>query len=262
MIARVRQLCHQDKSVSAALMYGSFTKSEGDAFSDIEFYVYLDDAAYNTLDPAGWLAQIGSVALYFVNEFWVGAAIFENLVRGEFHFERTTDMSKIREWKESAGFPPAEAMLILDRTGELATHLNFISGSGPDRTSVENVTWLWHSFLNWMLFGMNVLARGERARALECLWFVQRDLLWFVRVSEATTDHWQTPSKHAEQDISRPAYDRYAACTATLYDQSLEQAYQAAWTWGKELIHTLAREYGFDPHPDLIQLLDRRFAES
>ncbi|HYN89578.1 MAG TPA: lincosamide nucleotidyltransferase Lnu(B), partial [Ardenticatenaceae bacterium] len=41
MIARVRQLCHADERVVAALMYGSFTKGEGDGFSDIEFYLFI-----------------------------------------------------------------------------------------------------------------------------------------------------------------------------------------------------------------------------
>jgi predicted nucleotidyltransferase len=42
MIARVRQLCQEDERIVGAFMYGSFTKGEGDAFSDIEFYVYYD----------------------------------------------------------------------------------------------------------------------------------------------------------------------------------------------------------------------------
>src|SRR3954447_5748983 len=36
MIARLRDLCLQDERVVAALLYGSFTRGEGDAFSDIE----------------------------------------------------------------------------------------------------------------------------------------------------------------------------------------------------------------------------------
>ncbi len=39
MIERVRELCHADRRVTGAFMYGSFTLGEGDEFSDIEFYV-------------------------------------------------------------------------------------------------------------------------------------------------------------------------------------------------------------------------------
>jgi lincosamide nucleotidyltransferase B/F len=41
MITRVRTLCMQDAQILAALMYGCFTRDEGDQFSDIEFYLFL-----------------------------------------------------------------------------------------------------------------------------------------------------------------------------------------------------------------------------
>jgi len=174
MIACVRQLCQEDERIVGAFTYGSFTTGEGGAFSDIEFYVYLDAAVYHAFQPATWVGQIAPVALYFTNEFGTGTAIFENLVRGEFHFERAAHMEQIRAWKQEAGFPPVESMLLLDRTGELTEHLRFISGLGPDRGTADQVSQFWHRTLDWMLFGANVLARGERARALEVLWWVQR----------------------------------------------------------------------------------------
>ena len=118
-------------------MYGSFTKGEGDAFSDIEFCVYLDEATYSAWDAPAWVAQVAPVALYLTNEFGTGTAIFENLVRGEFHFEPAADMGQIRAWKQDAGFPAAEAMLIVDRSGELTEHLQYISGPGPERGRAE-----------------------------------------------------------------------------------------------------------------------------
>ena len=39
MIQRVRELCGADARVTGAFMYGSFTLGEGDAYSDIEFYI-------------------------------------------------------------------------------------------------------------------------------------------------------------------------------------------------------------------------------
>jgi lincosamide nucleotidyltransferase len=261
MVAQVRQLCREDERVVAAWMYGSFAQGEGDAYSDIEFCIYLEDGAYDAFDPAQWVSQVAPVALYFVNEFGTGTAIFENLVRGEFHFERAADIAKVRDLKQTEGFPAAEAMLIHDRTGELTGHLRHISGPGPDRSAAEQVAWLFHSYLNWMLFGASVLARGERARALEILWFVQRYLLQFARVSEGTTEHWLTPSRNVERDLSQAAYERFVNCTATLNGRDLERAYRAAWEWGKELTSTLAGQYGFDPQEALVRRLDERFDE-
>jgi lincosamide nucleotidyltransferase len=260
MIARVRQLCRQDERIVGAFMYGSFTTGEGDSFSDVEFYVYLDEAAYHAFQPAAWVGQIAPVALYFANEFGTGTAIFENLVRGEFHFERAKEMAQIRAWTEEAGFPPAGAMLIVDRTGELIKHLETISGPGPARGTSQHVSTLWHRFLNWMLFGTSVLARGERARALEVLWWVQRYLLWFARLREDSTAHWQTPSKSVENDLSPAVYGRYVACTASLTGADPERAYRAAWTWAKEMIRALAIERGLDPQEALMRRLDAHFS--
>ena len=261
MIDRVRDLCQQDEGIVGALMYGSFTRGEGDAHSDIEFCLYLDEASYDDFDSVAWLEQIAPVAVYFTNEFGVGTAIFENLIRGEFHFDRVIDMAQIPSWKEVTGFPPVEKMLLVDRTGELARYLQQISGPGSERATDENVAGLWHSYLNWMIFGTNVLARGERARALEILWFVQRYLLWFVRVKEASTEHWPTPSKNVERDISPAAYERYVTCTASLRERELEQAYQSAWEWGQELIDELSSQFNFNPHPSLMQQMDNRISE-
>jgi lincosamide nucleotidyltransferase len=259
MIARVRQLCRQDDRVVGALMYGSFTKGEGDAFSDIEFYLYLDEVSYSKVQPEEWVAQIAPVALYLTNEFGTGTAIFENLVRGEFHFERAEEMAQIRAWKQEAGFPPAEAMLIVDRTGELTEHLRYISGPEPDRGTADQVSLLWRRTLNWMLFGVNVLARGERARALQVLWWVQRSLLWFARLQEGSTVHWQTPSRNVEKDLAPETYARYIECTAGLRGADLERAYQAAWAWEKEMVQSLAVEYDIDPQAALVQRLDAHF---
>jgi lincosamide nucleotidyltransferase len=260
MIARVRQLCQEDPRIVGALMYGSFTKGEGDAFSDIEFCIYLDEGADREFEPSAWVAQVAPVAVYLTNEFGVGTAIFENLVRGEFHFERATDMAHIRSWKQESGYPPVEAMLLVDRTGELTDHLRAISGPGPERGTAEQVTVLWQRYLNWMIFGTNVLARGERARALEILWWVQRYLLWFARLREGSTVHWQTPSKNVEGDLSPEAYGRYIACTAGLWEGDLEHAYGSAWAWGKETIRVLAAERDLDPQDALVQRLDALFA--
>ena len=260
MISRVRYVCHADPRITAALMYGSFTTGEADAYSDIEFVIFIDDSDLATFDPVAWLDRIAPVALYFVNEFGVGTAIFENLIRGEFHFDPTSSMAQVRTWGDETGFPDPSAMLILDRTGELIAHLAQISGPGPDRTDPATVAWHWHTYLNWILFGSAVLARGERARALEILWYIQRSLLRFARLIEGSTDHWPIPSRDVEHDLSLKTYRRYVACTASLANEALERAYAAAWTWGRELARTLSVTHELDPHEALLATMDERFA--
>ena len=98
MIERARELCRQDERVVSALMYGSFVLEEGDRFSDIEFYLFFDDEATEGLREEAWVAQIAPLELYYVNEFGNGTAIFENLVRGEFHFEAASSVGLVDAW--------------------------------------------------------------------------------------------------------------------------------------------------------------------
>jgi predicted nucleotidyltransferase len=59
MIGRVREACERDDRLVSALMYGSFALGEGDAFSDIEFYLFFRDDALEEIDeppssPRDW----------------------------------------------------------------------------------------------------------------------------------------------------------------------------------------------------------------
>ncbi len=42
-------------------------------------------------------------ALYFVNEFGVGTVILDGPIRGEFHFDKASDIARIdTTWRETA----------------------------------------------------------------------------------------------------------------------------------------------------------------
>ena len=259
MIERVRYLCRLDERLAAAMMYGSFAQFEGDEFSDIEFILFFYDEALGDVDQEEWVARIAPVELYFVNEYGNGTAIFESLVRGEFHFDKASDIQKIDEsWKETDWFPSLEAALVLDRTGELTRRLRKIVGPTPDRDTPEQIRFLYNCFVNWFLFGSNLLARGELARALDLLEMVQDQLLRMIRVSEHSTEHWINPSKLLEKDISEASYARYVACTANLDERALWGAYFSAWSWGRELMSSLAEGYGVALPAALLDRLDRR----
>ncbi len=131
MIERVRELCVADSRLVAAMMYGSWTLGEGDAYSDIEFALFFADTALVAIDQRVWVEQIAPVDLYFVNEFGNGTAIFAHLIRGEFHFEPASRMAQVRDWRPSAHFPSLDATLLVDRTGELSEHLATLDRSAP-----------------------------------------------------------------------------------------------------------------------------------
>jgi len=263
MIERVRHLCRLDERLVAAMMYGSFAQFEGDEFSDIEFILFFYDEVLADVDGEEWVARIAPVELYFVNEYGNGTAIFENLVRGEFHFEGASDIRKIDDsWRETDWFPSLEATLVLDRTGELSRRLQAVVGPPLDRHTPEQVRFLCNCFVNWFLFGTNLLMRGELARALDFLGVVQNQLLRMIRISERSTDHWPNPAKLLEKDISEASYARYVACTANLDPVALWSAYLSAWSWGRELMSSLANEQDVALPTTLLDRLDRRFTDA
>ena len=78
-------------------------------------------------------------------------------------------MSQVQNWAENVWVDDADSMIILDRTGDLREHLTVLVGYGPDRSQPEYISLLFRRFLDWMIFGTNVLRRGEYASALEIL---------------------------------------------------------------------------------------------
>jgi lincosamide nucleotidyltransferase len=263
MIERVRYLCRLDERLEAAMMYGSFAQFEGDEFSDIEFILFFYDEVLGDVNQEEWVTRIAPVELYFVNEYGNGTAIFENLIRGEFHFDRASDIQKIDEsWRETDWFPSLETALVLDRTGELTRRLRSIVGPTLAHDTPQQIRFLCNCFINWFLFGSNLLARGELARALDLLGIVQDQLIRMIRISERSTEHWFNPSKLLEKDISEASYARFVACTANLNEEALWSAYLSAWYWGTELMSSLAEGHGVALPAALLDRLDQRLAQA
>lgn len=261
MIDRVRHLCHQDGRIAAALMYGSFSQNEGDEYSDIEFYIFVNDTEFDNFVPADWVQQISPLLLYFVNDFGVGIAIFENMVRGEFIFEKISEILHIPSLKRILSFPQTDRMLLLDRTGDLR-ELAHQSATGFQRSSDENVASTYNNFLNFLLSGLCLLARGERARALDMLSMVHRYLLLLIRIHEGKILQSDTrPFRNLEKDISPSSYNVFIECTGSLQGDGLERAYKASWSWSKQIIDELGGRHNITPPLKLIQSIDSRVEE-
>jgi lincosamide nucleotidyltransferase len=264
MIERTRRVCREDERLVAAMMYGSFAQGEGDGFSDIEFILFFEDEVLDGLDQEEWVSRISPVGLYFENEYGNGTAIFENLVRGEFHFDSAADIERIvgASMRDADWLPSLEDTLVLDRTGELTPRLREIVGPPPEREAPEQIRFVCDCFVNWFLFGTNLFARGELARSLDLLGLVRDRLLQMARVLEGSTVHWFNAAKYLEKEISETSYARYAACTARLDGQELRRAYLSAWRWGRELMSSLGNRHGAAPPTDLLERLDLHVAET
>ncbi len=261
MIADLRRLCNADERLEAAMLYGSFPLGEADRYSDIDCILFFYDPWLPDVDRRLWAGQIGPIELFYTNEFGTQVAIYSNLVRAEFHFDPASSMRKIDDWRGSTWFPTLEAAILVDRNGALHRHLQPLSGPRPDHETREEARTLCDGFLNWYLFGANVLARGEHARALEILHILQDNLLRSVRTLEGRTGHWITPTRSLEAEISAEAYRRYRSCTASLEPGALRAAYGETWLWGNELLAGLSRRHALALPVELIAKLDAELAE-
>lgn len=263
LIGRLAKICRQDPQLVAAMHYGSFAHLEADEFSDLDIILYFEDAAVSDIDQRAWLEQIAPVELFYINEFGNSAAIFETLmdkalIRGEFHFDPAGDMAKLEGYRGQMWFPSLETTLIVDKSGALSRQLGPFTGPPPAHESAQDASYLCDSFLNWFLFGQNLLARREYARALEVMTLLHDNLLRMARLIEGKTQRWITPTRRLEQDLSPEAYTRYRGCTAPLKPETLRQAYRLAWVWGNEMMVSLAGRYGFTLPESLIQKLSHR----
>lgn len=258
MIERVRELCRNDPRISAAFMFGSFAIGEGDEFSDIEFALFFSDESLPAVDQQEWVSRIEPVELYFQDDFGHHTAIFANMVRGEFHFMPASGIPVVESWQGYGWFPSPESTILVDRTGELERYLRPMIGGPPERDTAGTVRSVSCNFINLTLFGVNLLGRGENARAWAMLSQLHGNLLKLVRLSERTTAHWPTPSRGLENDLSAAAYERYRSCTADLDPASLRRAYRETWRWGCELMMAAARSHDVSLPENILEALKGR----
>ena len=256
IIEKVRELSERHDRVVSTLMYGSFALGEGDLFSDIEFYLFFKDEALEGLGEEAWVGQIAPLALYYVNEFGNGTAIFENLVWGEFHFEAASNVGLLDAW-ESAWFPSLESAVLVDKGGELSRRVGRLVWRPPDMDTPERALFLCHSLMNWTLMGTNLLERGEYARAEAFLILVHGHLLQALRLVEGRSDNWLRPKRRLEEDASAASYERFRACSAALDAVQLVSAYASTWEWGRELMDELTTRHDLALPEALLDKLDR-----
>lgn len=249
MIDTTKSIAQQDENVSAVLMYGSFTKNEGDQYSDIEFYIFLKSK--ENFSAKKWVNKIYSTTLYFTNEYGSEVAIFENLIRGEFHFLTINEIDVIKSWEGFVSFSDFDQMNLIDKDGFLTETLNQIKTKLPDRTTNENILFLSQSLLNVLLTTSNLIKRKEYAHAYQSLSNVQKYLLWLIRIATNQTHHWESPTKSLEKDIDKDWYSEFRLTTSDLDTGNLKVAFQNSLNLSKKLFDELGVK------TDLKRLLNR-----
>ena len=240
MIDKTKSIAQKDKNISAVFMYGSFTKNEGDKYSDIEFYIFLKEK--ENFSAEDWVSQIHPIAIYFTNEYGSDVAIFENMVRGEFHFLKRDEIGIIKSWEGMVAFSDFDQMNLVDKEGLLAKTLYQIEVKYPDRITSENILWLSQSLLNVLLTTSNLIKRGEFAHAYQSLSNTQKYLLWLIRIETSETKHWESPTKSLEKDIDQDWYSLFQQTTTKLEPIDIKAAFKKSLELSRELFDRLKVE--------------------
>lgn len=237
MINTTKAIALRDENVSAALMYGSFTKDEGDQYSDIEFYFFLKDKKRFLAED--WVKQVHPIALFFTNEYDSEVAIFENMVRGEFHFLTIEEIDIIKSWDGVVEFSAFDKMILVDKDGILAATLSQIKARKPDRATDKNILWLSQSLLNVLVTTSNLIKRQEFAHANQSLSNSHKYLLWLIRITTHQTQHWESPTKRLEKDIPEDWYAEFQKTTSNLHEENIKIAFQESLKLSGKLFERL-----------------------
>ena len=240
MIDKTKSIAQNDKNISAVFMYGSFTKNEGDKYSDIELYIFLKDK--ENFSAENWVRQIHPLALYFTNEYGNEVAIFENMIRGEFHFLTNDQMEVIKSWDGLVEFSDFDKMILVDKEDLLTNTLKEIKTKIPDRTTSENTLWLSQSLLNVLLTTSNLIKRQEFAHAYQSLSNTQKYLLWLIRIETSQTKHWESPTKSLEKDIAPEWYSLFQQTTSRLDPTDIKTAFKKSLILTEKLFDNLGVE--------------------
>lgn len=224
MIDQVKALAEADERISALLMYGSFIKGEGDKFSDIEFYIFHRE----DFDHRAWVEQVRPLKMYFVNEFGTEVALFDNFIRGEFHFSSIEEIEVVKSWEGLTSFEHAGNMNLVDKDGRLEKILAGISRIRPVHGDQARIDWLAQSFLNNLILIHNVVKRGDHAHAQQCFQLLLKYLMWLIRLADGADTHWENPSKNFADEISPANYASYVTCVPDLDPDNLARALKAS----------------------------------
>ncbi|MFJ9407841.1 hypothetical protein [Streptomyces sp. NPDC101393] len=81
-IERLREAARSEPRLGGVLLYGSWTLGEADAYSDIEAYLFIEDAFHQEFDGREFLRRLGPLKLACTTMYGILAVVFDDLMRG------------------------------------------------------------------------------------------------------------------------------------------------------------------------------------
>ncbi|GAA4864563.1 nucleotidyltransferase domain-containing protein [Saccharopolyspora cebuensis] len=244
-IDRLAEVAAAEPRLDGVVLYGSWTLGEADEHSDVEAYVFVRDEHAADFDGDAFLARVAPLALACTNSFGVRAVVFDDLMRGEFHFGPAgPGIAAMAGWRGLVHFPEPERAVLLDRSGRLTEQVARLAEFVPPepgstaRQRVDELT-------NWTLLLAHLLDRGETARAHAALTtLVAPHQLQLCRLLRGSTRHWLTPSRALEADLPAADQVRYTTTTAAAEPDAIRAAARESWRWSRELAGEAEQRWG------------------
>lgn len=243
-ISLLRDIAHADQRLEGVLLYGSWTLGEADAHSDLDAYLFVNDADADTFDGRAFVEQLAPLKLAYTNMYGILAVVFDDLMRGEFHVEAAgSAVAEMASWRGVVHFPDPDRAVLLDRTGRLTAAARALAEYEPPEP-VATAQQLTDELANWTLMLAHVLARGETARAYALLHTViAPQQLQLCRLLRGSTTHWLTPSRALEEDLPAGDQERYTATTCRAVDAGVRVAARKSWQWTRDLATEAAQRW-------------------
>ncbi|MFJ6699033.1 nucleotidyltransferase domain-containing protein [Streptomyces sp. NPDC091272] len=261
-IERLRAAAGAEPRLEGVLLYGSWTLGEADAYSDIEAYLYVEDAHLATFDGREFVERLAPLKLAYTNMYGILAVVFDDLMRGEFHVTAASaGIAEVPSWSGQVHLPRPDAAVLLDRTGRLTEAADQLAPFVPPQPTTT-AQQLSSELANWTLMLAHLLARGETGRAHNLLHaMVAPHQLQLCRLLRESTAHWLTPSRAMEEDLPAADVARYATTTAPLDGAAVREAARSSWEWSRELTAEAAGRWGFavpvELHAEIAEFLSR-----
>src|SRR5699024_2271000 len=188
----------------------------------------------------------------YQNEYGTEVVIFENLIRGEFHFLSESEMNIIPSFKESGYIPDTKAMFIYDETRQLELYLSELEGPGPNRLTKETVNFIMNNLYNLRVRVINNIKRCENSRSLKNLTQLQKNILQLIRIAEENADNWFNMTKNNEKEISPENYEKFKKTTARSNKLELYEAYKNSLLLVMELRNLVEKQYQLTVSDDFL----------
>jgi hypothetical protein len=251
---QILESAQTDPRIVGCIDYGSNSEGRGDAWSDLDLALFVQDAALNDFEAnwKQWAAQFGDLLLAFISGVghpWVVYDADPMPLRVDFAFHPASTYDRILTWPNSP-LSTADMVLYDDSGGVISQLVGQIAGQSlaPDdlRLAFDQVCGgLWYYLLRTQV----KLMRGQHWAARHDFNFViVGNLLALLRIEAGAIDHWRGASAAVgiEEVISGERLAQLDDCIPGRGATAVHTAMHHAAIIGHQTCTQIAQQTGWD----------------